>query len=454
MNPMRSTRPWSWYAVVLAILLVSCLCLSLLSGRVFSSVEIIMPEHEMEKGQDYQDFIARQEEFKAPAEPIRRATTVTPGDTVYAILLRNGIPQSQSRSILEDTKEVFDLSKVLPGHELVLVFSPDNTELIGLEYGISDTSRLVVTVDGTSVQAGTRRAGIPSGLRRGSGRIVQQELGVRYDRSEGAISSSLYESAVQAGLPPEIVMGLTDIFACDINFFTDIREGDSYTVLYERYYVQDTFKGYGRIIAARILNRGEEHVAVYYSDGKSAGGYYDESGNPVKKLFLKTPFNYRRISPELSSHGMHPVSKGRASHPGVDFAAPSGTPVVALGQGEVIYKGWSKVFGKCLQIRHPSGHVSYYGHLSGFPKGISEGRTVEQGEVIGYVGMTGLATTPHLDFRIRLEGDFINPLTLKPVSGPALDGSTLARFREHWTKNLAMLDDTSLNYTMKLSTRN
>jgi len=246
-------------------------------------------------------------------------------------------------------------------------------------------------------------------------------------------------------------MDLTDIFAWDINFFTDIRDGDTYTVLYEKYYVGDTFKGYGRVIAARFINQGQKHVAVYFNDGNGTRGYYDEKGKPIQKLFLKAPLNYRRISSGFTYHRMHPVFHKVRPHLGVDYAAPTGTPVVALGDGKIIFKGWSNGFGESIRIKHRNGYISYYGHFSRYARGMKKEKKVDQGQVVGYVGMTGVATGPHLDFRIKYNGKFINPLKLKSVTGPPLKGANLASFKENSTKNLAMLDDPSLNIAPKLS---
>lgn len=547
MNSETKSNPWKISTIVLAILLLSFVGWHFLEDNLkaayisgfFESDEVIIPDHLVEAGRDYSELDVGQEEVKEQKDPIRRTSTVSKGDSVYKILIQNSISHSQAYQVVRGVKGVFDLSKVVPGHELVLVFSPDNKNLIGVEYEISDYDRLVISINDNEIKAQKqyvkkvlppeyagllkqtdyivqqgdslfgilRSCGVSnvqidqvvkavkevynlSGLTKGNvlniwvdqgspanlvrmtyeiddlnSLIVEgqnglfkvrkqtQDLSVRYERSEGSIASSLYESAVQAGLPPEIVMGLTDIFAWDINFFTDIREGDSYSVLYERYYVRDTFKGYGRIMAARFTNQSDEHVAVYYTNGKNIDGYYDNKGKPIRKLFLKAPLNYRRISSGFSYSRRHPIFHVMRPHLGVDYAAPSGTPVVSLGDGSVIFKGRSKGFGKCVQVKHPSGYVTYYGHLGGYPKGVSKGMRVSQGEVIGYVGMTGYATGPHLDFRVRCKGRFVNPLTLKPVNGIPLRGEALARFKEISQKRLSMLDDASLNYTTKLSKR-
>ena len=470
--------------------------------------------------------------------PVRMSTTIGRGDSFFKIMQSNGIPHLHAADILQATKEVFDFSKVLPGHELVLIFSSDTQQLIGIEYEISDLRRLRVCIAEDSIEAtmehierifnpsyegelkqvdftiqkGDNLSSIlgsvgvcayqidaliksvkkeynlsslvperllsvwitdetPPKLAKlcyeidalnfvdvvseGGGFIASRralELDIGYERAEGTISSSLYESAVKAGVSPELVMALSDIFAWDINFFSDIREGDSFTVLYETYSVEGAFKGYGKVLAARFINQGREHVAIYYNDNNGISGYYNDQGNPIRKLFLKAPLNYRRISSGFSYNRMHPVFHVARPHLGVDYAAPTGTPVVALGNGKVIFKGVAGGFGNSIQIKHPNGYITYYGHLSRYAKGLHKGKNVSQGEVIGYVGMTGVATGPHLDFRVKHNGKFINPLRLTPVTGPPLKGDNLVQFKDVAVQRRAMLDDPSLNNATKLST--
>ncbi|HOO45370.1 MAG TPA: M23 family metallopeptidase, partial [Deltaproteobacteria bacterium] len=184
---------------------------------------------------------------------------------------------------------------------------------------------------------------------------------------------------------------------------------------------------------------------VYFDNHKGVSGYYDAQGKPIQKLFLKALLNYRRISSGFSYNRMHPVYHKMRPHLGVDYAAPTGTPIVALGDGKVVYKGWSNGFGESLRIQHRNGYITYYGHLSRYAKGMSKGKQVKQGQVIGYVGATGVATGPHLDFRVKSGGSFINPLKLKSVTGPALKGNELNEFKEKAAGSLVMLDDPSLN---------
>jgi murein DD-endopeptidase MepM/ murein hydrolase activator NlpD len=361
---------------------------------------------------------------------------VKKGDNIFGLLKACGINGTQIHSLFHSIKKVYNLEDITPGHPLkVWLTSESPAKLTKLTYDITPVTYIEVTPKGGLFEAQT----------------LKRDIEVVYERSEGTVTDSFYESAVRAGISPEIVMDLTDIFGWDINFFTEIHQGDTFTVLYEKYYVENKFKGYGRLVAARFVNQGEEHMAIYFDNGGNVHGYYDEHGKPIRKLFLKAPLNYRRISSVFSRCRMHPIFHVQRPHLGVDYAAPTGTPVVALGEGRIISLGWTRGFGQSIQVKHPGGYVTYYGHLSRFAKGMKKGKSVSQGDIIGYVGMTGYATGPHLDFRVRRNGIFTNPLRLEPVNGPQLNGSLLAKFRESSLKRLTMLDDTNLDRSHKLS---
>jgi murein DD-endopeptidase MepM/ murein hydrolase activator NlpD len=358
------------------------------------------------------------------------------GDNIFSLLKACGIGSTEIHSLFHSIRREYNLADIVPGHLLKVWLTREKpAKLAKLTYDIDPVTYIeVIPKDGLFKAQTLTRA-----------------MEVMYERAEGTVTNSLYESAIRSGLSPEIVMDLTDIFGWDINFFTEIHEGDTYTVLYEKYYVDNKFKGYGRVVAARFVNRGEEHMAIYFDDGKRIHGYYDEHGEPIRKLFLKAPLNYRRISSGYSRSRIHPIFHVQRPHLGVDYAAPTGTPVVALGEGRIISIGWVTGFGRSIQIRHPRGYVTYYGHLSRFAKGMAKGKSVSQGDVIGYVGMTGYATGPHLDFRVKYRGSFTNPLRLAPVNGPPLHGSVLARFKQTSLKRLTMLDDITLDKSVKLS---
>ncbi len=355
------------------------------------------------------------------------------GDNIFNLLSACGIRYEQIHRLFTSVRREYNLADITPGHPLkVWVTGESPKKLEKLIYEINPVTYLEVLPKDGIFKARTRTRALETSV----------------ERAQGTITNSLYESAVKSGLSPEIVMDLTDIFGWDINFFTDIQDGDTFTVLYEKYSVQDRFRGYGRVLAARFVVKGEEHLAVYF-DNKGKHGYYDEHGKPIRKLFLKAPLNYRRISSGFSHHRLHPVFHVRRPHLGVDYAAPSGTPVVALGEGRITASGWARGFGKAITIRHPGGYITHYGHLRGFAKGITKGRHIEQGDVIGYVGATGIATGPHLDFRVQYRGKYTNPLRLEPVNGPTLHGPVLARFKQQSLKELTLLDDLSLDKSLK-----
>jgi murein DD-endopeptidase MepM/ murein hydrolase activator NlpD len=372
----------------------------------------------------------------APANAMRQVDLrVRRGDNIFSLLKACGIKYEQIYRLFTSAKREYNLADITPGHPLkVWVTGESPKKLEKLTYEINPVTYLEVLP-----KEGIFKA-----------RTCTRALGTSVERAHGTITNSLYESAIKTGLSPEIVMELTDIFGWDINFFTDIFDGDTFTVLYEKYSVQDKFRGYGRVLAARFVVKGEEHLAVYYDNNKGMHGYYDEHGKPIRKLFLKAPLNYRRISSGFSYHRLHPVFHVRRPHLGVDYAAPSGTPVVALGEGRITACGWARGFGKAITISHPGGYITHYGHLRGFAKGITKGKRVTQSDVIGYVGATGIATGPHLDFRVQYRGKFTNPLHLEPVNGPSLQGPVLARFRQQSLKELTLLDDLSLDKSLKV----
>ncbi|HNY66332.1 MAG TPA: M23 family metallopeptidase [Deltaproteobacteria bacterium] len=356
---------------------------------------------------------------------------VKKGHSLFNILAEAGVSRAEIDTFTKSVKGVYNLRSIQPGRTMSVWLTRDRPAHIKrMTYEINDTDYLDVSNVHGAFKARKR----------------ELAMDVRLESAQGRISSSLYQSAVSEGVSPEVVMKLADIFAHDVNFFTSIQPGDTYAVLYEKYYVKDRFKGYGRVLAARFVNQGENHTAIYYENKRrGVSGYFDEKGKPMKKLFLKAPLNYRRISSAFSKNRRHPIFGVVRPHLGVDYAAPTGTPVSALGPGKVSFKGWVNGFGNTVRVRHPGGYVTYYGHLSRFAKGISVGKSVDQGDTIAYVGSTGYSTGPHLDFRVSLNGKYINPLKMKNVTGPPLRGKVLADFKHVSTARLAMMENKSRN---------
>lgn len=241
---------------------------------------------------------------------------------------------------------------------------------------------------------------------------------VRLD-SSGAIGSSLWDAMTAQNVPPAVIMEFADIFAWKVDFLTEPREGDKFALVWEeRNTALGTRSGY-RILAASY--NGSEtgpQQAFYYG-----GSYYDAAGSSLSRAFLRAPLSYRRISSYFSEHRYHPILRFFRPHHGIDYAAPMGTPVSAVADGQVIFAGRKDGFGNFIEIRHGGGYVTGYGHLRNFVKGMRAGMRVSQGQLIAYVGMTGLATGPHLHFQITLNGKYRDFLTLKlPPSSALADG--------------------------------
>jgi murein DD-endopeptidase MepM/ murein hydrolase activator NlpD len=228
-----------------------------------------------------------------------------------------------------------------------------------------------------------------------------------------------------------------------------IKAGDEFRILYEQLFRTDengeeVFVRPGRILAARYSGASGEHTAVYFESAEGRGGYYRPDGSTVQRQFLMAPVRYARVSSRYSSARRHPILKITRPHHGIDYAAPLGTPVFAVAGGEVIYDGWAGGFGNLVKIRHASGYVSYYGHLSRFADGLHVGQPVSQKQVIGYVGSTGLSTGPHVCFRVAKDGQYVNPIQLPTPEGPPLSDDLKRKFQAHRDTILASLDSGTL----------
>lgn len=335
------------------------------------------------------------------------------GESLSVVLERVGLNQAEAYEVVQAVGELLDLTKVRPGIKATLYRAKQTGGATRLEFTKDQDPPLVV-------------------LKTPAGYVASwhnYEPVVNLEAAQGTIKTSLWDSAVnEYGLNPELVIAFAEIFAYDIDFFTDIKQGDTFRLVYESKYCQGARLGSGRILAAEFMNNGQRVEAFYYENSKGIGGYYDASGRSLKKMFLKSPLQYRRISSYFSRSRLHPILKIRRAHLGVDYSAASGTPVESLGDGKVIFKGWKGGYGNYLEIRHGQGYVTCYGHLQGFARGLKNGQRVQQGQLIAYVGSTGLSTGPHLDFRIRKDKEYIDPLSLKLEPAPPIDALERQKF--------------------------
>lgn len=271
--------------------------------------------------------------------------------------------------------------------------------------------------------------------------ILEPELRTAY--AEGSIKNSLFLASQRAGLTEKMTMELAGIFGWDIDFALDIREGDSFNVLYEEKYLDDEKLGNGDILAATFVNRGEVFTAIRFTDSNGDTGYYSPDGKSMKKAFLRTPVDFTRISSSFNPNRLHPIFKTKRPHRAVDYAAPTGTPIKAAGDGKIKFSGWQKGYGNVVFIQHPNNIVTIYAHQSRINKKFRKGSRVKQGQIIGYVGQTGWATGPHLHYEFRVNGVHRNPITVKLPDASPIPKKELASFKAEASKVLAMLEKES-----------
>ncbi len=246
--------------------------------------------------------------------------------------------------------------------------------------------------------------------------------------AKGTLTSSLSEDMFKIGVGDALVFKLADIFAWDINFFMDPRKGDTFEVVFEKKYRNGQFHSYGRILSAKYNNSGTTHYAFGLEDSSGQLSYYDKDGRSVQKQFLKAPLNFRRISSGFSYNRKHPVLGIRRPHLGIDYAAPTGTPVYAAADGKVSFSGWKGGYGNHIRITHGGAYTTFYGHLHKINRGIRNGAMVKQGQMIGTVGSTGLSTGPHLDYRMKCGSRFVNPTAVSLPSKEAVNENELPVF--------------------------
>jgi murein DD-endopeptidase MepM/ murein hydrolase activator NlpD len=245
---------------------------------------------------------------------------------------------------------------------------------------------------------------------------------------KGTLNSSLSQDMFELGVGDALVAKLADIFAWDINFFIDPRKGDRFEVVFEKLYREGRFVAYGDILAAKYENRGTAKWAIAFDGGEGNRCYYGLDGTSVQKQFLKAPLRYRRVSSGYSLHRRHPILGIIRPHLGIDYAAPQGTPVYAAADGKVTFVGREGGFGNLVRIAHGGAYETSYGHLNNFAKGLHRNSRVAQGELVGTVGATGLATGPHLDYRMKRNGAFIDPQAVKLPAKKGVEPRDMGRF--------------------------
>ena len=329
------------------------------------------------------------------------SVTVTDGtigrnELLSSILLRHGVSSQTIHYVEKASQETWSVRKIQAGKPYHIV--RDRDSLATARFFVYDINKTDYVVYSLTDSIYSYRGSVPTDT--------------VLNFVSGSIQSSLWNAMMDKGADPELAGMLADVYSWTIDFF-GIQKNDSFCVYFEEVYADSVRVANGNILASNFITGGSSHYAFRYRYQEERGEYFDENGTSLRRAFLKAPLNYSRISSRFSNARVHPITKVVRAHHGVDYAAPAGTPVYSVGDGVVITKGWdSKGGGNYLKIKHNSTYTTEYMHLRGFASGINQGTHVSQGQLIGYVGATGMATGPHLDYRVFKDGTAIDPLRM------------------------------------------
>jgi murein DD-endopeptidase MepM/ murein hydrolase activator NlpD len=387
-----------------------------------SAIVLVFSAPLLETFQEPQPSLTK--EPAAPKSTLRLGVKLKRGDGLLTVLTRHGVRSPSAHDLIAKIRPILNLRKLPAGSHVDLVLDPADRAVQGMEVALADKIvRARATTQGWMIE----REQLPSTP---VTRVVK-----------GKISSSLYENGVAVGLSPEHILELADIFEYDIDFFADLKRGDEFSVFIEELHYATGRRAPRKILAAELEVDGQIHSAFYFSPRKGRGSYYDSEGKRLRRAFLRTPLRYTRISSPYSQSRSHPILRIVRPHRAIDYAAPAGTPVVAIGRGRIFFSGWRRGYGNLVEIAHPGGYSSRYGHFSRIARGIRRGAEVNAGDVIGFVGQTGHATGPHLHFEFLQGSRKINFLTLKIPRIEHLSGSDLAHFARERDRKIASLRD-------------
>lgn len=363
-----------------------------------------------------------------PAELVQREVSIRSGDSVHGLFVRLGLSDPDALAFLQSDKTASQIFRQLvPGRQVSVSIS-----LLGELQALS----FPLNGGGTSIEVLRTQDGLKASTQKlaPERQIVMQTAVIRH---------SLFGAADDAGIPESVATRLADIFGGDIDFHRDLRKGDRFSVIYETLAYKGRVVRSERILAAEFVNGGKKYRAFWYEGKDGGGGYYGDDGKNIKKAFLRSPLEFSRITSGFSNARFHPVLQEVRAHRGIDYGAPKGTRVKVTGDGVVEFAGVQGGYGNVVMVRHGGNQLTVYGHLSGFAQGIRKGTRVGQGDVIGFVGATGLASGPHLHYEFRVAGVHRNPLTVALPSAPPLSQSSLADFRSLASELVTQLNSIS-----------
>lgn len=346
--------------------------------------------------------------------PYWREERVQRGDTIGSLLARAGVDDPRAFAFLRTAAAARPLYQLRPGQSVRIAID-DEAGLHELRVPTAAGDVLAIARAGDSYAA----------------RVDAAAESIRLTLKSGVIASSLFGAADAAGVPDAVTIALAELFAGDIDFLQDLRRGDRFGVLYETRHLDGEPVGTGRILAAEFENRGMRYTAFHWRDADGRDAWYTADGRSTRKAFLRTPMEFSRMTSGFTQARLHPIFQTLRAHKGVDYAAPTGTPVRATADGVVMQAGVQGGYGNVIVLRHHGAYSTLYAHLSRFASQLRQGARVRQGEVIGYVGATGWATGPHLHYEFRVHDEARNPLSIAlPNAGP-LPADTRAAFDAH-----------------------
>lgn len=360
------------------------------------------------------------------------AVSVRSGQTLGAIFNEQGFSAATLHELVTLDENTERLARIRPGDVFEFQTSPEGA-FEKMRYALNDTQYLLVSKEGEALQSN----------------LVDREITTEIAEADGVISSSLYVAAKEAGIGDSVIMDLANIFGWDLDFVLDVREGDQFFIVYEKLFREGEYLKDGRILAATFVSQGQRYRAIGH-ESEAGFDYYDPDGRTMRREFLRAPLNFSYISSGFNPRRMHPILKRVRPHNGIDYYAPRGTPVYAAGDGTVIRSAYSNSNGNHVFIKHSDGIVTKYLHFSN--RAVKQGQKVRQGQTIGYVGSTGLASGPHLHYEFVVNGVHRNPRTVPLPEVIPLDGDTLEEFQQKsatMLTRLRRLESTSLYASAK-----
>ena len=369
-------------------------------------------------------MLASQDVSAAPsvaADPTWQTVTVKSGQTLGDIFASLDLPTTTMHRVLAHPGAADPLTKIRPGMQFWFDIAGDGS-LRGVRFDRDEASRVTLTLAGEKIEES----------------VQQRDIQRRIQMASGEIHDSLFGAGAEAGLSNGAIVELAKVFGYDIDFAQDLRVGDRFSVVYEEVYRDGERLRAGDILAATFVNQGKRYNAFRYEFADGRREYFDADGRPMKKSFLRIPIEFARISSLFTSARRHPVLGTTRAHKGVDYAAGSGTPIMSAGDGRIAFAGWKNGYGRTVIVDHGRGYTTLYAHMSRFGKA-KTGARVGQGDVIGYVGASGLATGPHLHYEFRIAGVHRDPLKVTLPKPEPLPRAELARFQLQTQPMLAKL---------------